>query len=51
MTKRQIIATVLEAVGVLGISAGVGIASLFAGIITLGVGLVVFGVAIERVDR
>ena len=45
---RAIIATALQASGVVAIAAGVGFVSLWGGIITLGAGLVLFGIAVER---
>src|ERR1039458_9908234 len=45
---RALIATALQAVGILTIAAGVGFVSFWGGLLALGVGLVLFGVAIER---
>jgi CHASE2 domain-containing sensor protein len=46
--RKTIIATALQAAGILTVSAGVGFVSFWGGLITLGAGLVVFGVAVER---
>ena len=51
MGLRDIIATVLQAVGVLTVAAGVGFVSFWGGLVTFGVGLVLFGVAVERGDE
>ena len=45
---RDELATILEALGVLVISAGVAGLSLAAGLVVLGIGALVFGVALER---
>ena len=50
MTRKSLIATALEATGILTASAAVGFVSLWGGLLTLGLGLVAFGVAVERGD-
>lgn len=51
MKRRAVIATILQALGVLTVSAAVERVSLWGGLLTLGVGLVAFGIAVERGDR
>lgn len=48
---RQKMPVVLEAVGVLFIAVGAGLAYLAAGFIVAGIGLLAFGVASERSGR
>lgn len=45
---RKHIASALQVGGILSVSAGFGLLSLYAGLISLGVGLVALGVATER---
>jgi hypothetical protein len=46
----RIVASLLEALGVLAVAGGVGFLAVWAGIVTLGAGLVLFGIALERGD-
>lgn len=46
--KRNTIATVLEAGGILATSAGAALIAVPVGLLVLGLGLVLFGVALER---
>ncbi|MCU1494798.1 MAG: hypothetical protein JWO62_2562 [Acidimicrobiaceae bacterium] len=48
MSGKQIVATILEAAGVLAIAYGVYLVSRWGALVTLGAGLIVFGIAIER---
>lgn len=46
--KRTVIATILEAAGILAVSAGAARVAVWAGLLVLGVGLVLFGISVER---
>lgn len=48
MNRRSIVATILQASGILSVAAGIGFFSLRDGLIALGVGTLAFGIAVER---
>lgn len=48
MNLKAVIATILEALGLLAVAGGVALVSIWAGVIVFGAGLVLFGVAMER---
>jgi hypothetical protein len=44
----RVIATILQAAGVLTVAAGFGFLWVWAGLMALGVGMAMFGIALER---
>jgi len=50
MGIKALIATILQALGVLTMAGGISLICLWGGLIALGIGFTVFGIAIERND-
>lgn len=49
--KRRVVASTIQAAGLLTIAAGIGLVSLWGGIVAAGLGAVIYGVALERSDH
>lgn len=50
MTKKKIIASILQVGGIAFVASGVGLVCIWGALITLGVGMTAFGIAVERDD-